>query len=386
MSSRLGDRYRTPAALVHEKRLVRGWGFDYGRPCGASETAMKLSPANKLSLYARAGRNALGLLGWKTHPPAIIWVLTQRCFYECVHCDSWRDERPIDGEALLRIADKIVASGTKIVALSGGEPFMVKRLPEIVSRLTRAKKIVTINTNGHLLEEHAEWLVDEGVDHVQVSIDGHTAALHDGIRRQRGSLEKILRGIDVLKAKRRERTPRISVCGVLMKENAAHLAEFVDRFSRVADAVEFQPLHESPGLLATSAAAPFVAGDRALVERQLAAVIARDPSFASDYYRSIPRFLFEPESMGHFAVDHCLPMIFNTLTIRENGACRICRYPLGESIHAKSIGEIWNVPARWALYRSLARDGCGEPCWIRCHIEPSPLPGRVLRKVVEALG
>ena len=346
---------------------------------------VRLSQADKLSLYARAGVNALGLLGRRTHPPAILWVVTQRCFYQCIHCDSWKDERAIDADALLAIADRIAETSTKLVALSGGEPFIVKRLPEIVSRLKRAKKIVSINTNGHLLADHADWLVAEGVDHVQISIDGHTAALHDGIRRQRGSFEQILRGIEVLTSARRERAPSISVCGVIMKENAAHLADFVDRFSDLADTVELQPVHQSPGLLATAGAAPFTGSDRALVEDQVASVIARHPELANGFYRSIPRFLFDQSSMEHFAVDHCLPMIFNTLTIREDGACRICRYPLHASIFEQSIDEIWNSPARWDLYRSLAWNGCAEPCWLRCHIHPSPVPGRMLRKVVRAL-
>src|SRR5262249_12838430 len=140
------------------KSLVRG------RRSALSSSSVRLSSPDRLSLYARAGANALGLLGRRTYPPAIIWVLTQRCFYRCVHWDSWKDERPIDGDALLAIAEKIAAAPTKMVALSGGEPFMVKRLPAIVATLKRAKKIVSINTNGHLLAEHARWLVAERVD------------------------------------------------------------------------------------------------------------------------------------------------------------------------------------------------------------------------------
>jgi hypothetical protein len=170
-----------------------------------------------------------------------------------------------------------------------------------------------------------------------------------------------------------------------MKENAGHLVEFVDRFSDVADAVEIQPLHESDGLLATSAAASFAPGDRALVEEQLATLLMKHPEFADDFHRNFPRFLFDPDSMRDLAVDHCLPMIFSTLTIREDGACRICRYPLGSNIHDASLDAIWNSPARWALYRRLAREGCAEPCWIRCHVHPSATPGRLLRKAVAHL-
>lgn len=345
---------------------------------------MKLSPADKLGLYARAGLNALGLLGRATHPPAVIWVLTQRCFYRCIHCDSWMDRRPIDVGALRAIAERIVEAQTRIVALSGGEPFVVRTLPEIAARLKRAGKLVTINTNGHRLADHVDWLADERVDHVQVSIDGHDAALHDRIRARPGSYDRILAGIAALQARRRDGVPRISVCGVVMPENAAHVTAFVDRFAAVADAVELQPLHDSPGLLATSREGGFSAAERATVDAQMAAVAARHRAFANGYYRGFSRFLFDAASLRHAAVDHCMPMIFSTLTIREDGACRICRYPLDARVPECSLAEVWKSPARWALYAALARAGCGEPCWTRCHVHPSPLPGRVLRAAVRA--
>lgn len=347
--------------------------------------SMRLSLAEKASLYGHAGVNALGLLGARTAPPAIIWVLTQRCFYRCVHCDSWRDDRPIDGTALLAIADQIAGGSTRMVALSGGEPFAVKVLPDIVRRLKDAGKRLTINTNGHLLAQHADWVVEAGVDHVQVSVDGHTAALHDAIRGTPGSFEHIERGIAALLARRHDRLPHVSVCGTLMPANVAHAAAFVDRFAGVADAVEMQPLHDSPGLLATAGTPAFTAADRPHVEHTLDAIMQRHGDFATDFYRTFPRFLFEPETMHDVAVDHCLPMIFNTLTIREDGACRICRYPLEQNLATRTIAEVWNSPQRWALYRRLARDGCGEPCWIRCHIHPSPWPGRPLRRLLRAL-
>ena len=78
-----------------------------------------------------------------------------------------------------------------------------------------------------------------------------------------------------------------------MPENVRHVVDFADRFAAVADAVELQPLHDSPGLLATSTSAPFAPGDRALVDAQLAALAARHPVFDDDYYRAFPRFLFD---------------------------------------------------------------------------------------------
>ncbi len=337
---------------------------------------VKLSTADKLSLYTSAASNVLGVA---RDPPAVMWVLTQRCFYKCVHCDSWLDERPIDPDALLEIAAKIARAQTKFVALSGGEPLMVKSLPEIVSTLKNAGKLVSINTNGHLLEEAVDWITACEVDHIQVSIDGHDAATHDTIRAREGSFERILRGVEALQAKRANGSPKISICGAVMKENVAHLADFVDRFADVADAVEIQPLHESPGLLATSSAASFESSDRELVREQLDTVMSRHPSFADSYHRNFERFLFDAESMQHKATDHCFPRIYNTLTIREDGACFICRYPLQANIYTSELSDVWRSAARSALYKKLATDGCQDPCWLRCYIHPSPLPGKFMK-------
>ncbi len=342
---------------------------------------MKLSNTEKLSLYGLAGSNLLGLVGKRTHPPAIIWVLTRRCFYECSHCDSWRDETPIDLAMLEVVAGKIAQARTKIVALSGGEPMMVKTLEPIVERLKSAGKKVSINTNGHLLEENADWVVRLGVDHVQVSVDGHTAELHDSIRRRHGSFDKILRGIDRVRRLRGSGIPKVSVCATVMKDNFEHLRELVERFDEVADAVELQPVHDSPGLLATAGAQPFSGEDRPAVRRELNRLVSDGGVFDDGFYRNFERFLFEPDSMQHLATDHCMPMIFNTLTVRDRGEAYICRYPLGHSLAEESVADVWSSAERWQLYRRLSEQGCGQPCWIRCNIHPSPAPGRALKKV-----
>ncbi len=340
---------------------------------------MKLIAREKRSLYELAARNALG---FADHPPAILWVLTQRCFYRCVHCDSWRDERAIDSSALLKIAAKIAAAETGFVALSGGEPTMVKALPEIVEMLKRAGKIVSLNTNGHLLEESARWLVDSGIDHVQISIDAPEAELHDAIRRRAGSFETILRGVSALRAARRDELPKISICGVLMKENAERLTEFFTRFEGIADSIEIQPIHDSPGFMAASAGGVFAPTDRAALHTQLETARRRHPVLADSYHRQFENFVFDAPSMQNTATDHCFPRIFSTLTIREDGGCFICRYPLHRSIHDQEIAEVWRAPERLRLYRELAAAGCATPCWLRCYIHPSPLPGKVMKTAV----
>ncbi len=343
---------------------------------------MRIPPRDTVSLYATAAKNTLGYFGLRTHPPAVLWVITKRCFYSCIHCDSWKDSTPIDEAIVAKIAGELAAAQTKLVAISGGEPLMIKSLPDVVAKLKSAGKIVSLNTNGHLLEENVEWIVDAGVNNIQISIDADTPELHDRIRQREGSFETILRAIDRLKNARRDGLPRISICGVAMKENLGRLAGFVDRFKAVADDVELQPLHETPDWLMTAGCEPLAPRDESLLRDDLRNVMARDPRFATPYYEAFTRFLFDRDSMKHMATDHCLPRIFNTLVIQGNGDAYICRFPLQHNVVESGLSAAWNSSERWQLYRMLSRDGCSDPCWSRCNIHSSSQPGRAMKSAL----
>lgn len=62
--------------------------------------------------------------------------------------------------------------------------------------------MVQLQTNGTLWAKVAPLLVEQGVEMVNVSIDG-LQEVHDGIRSHRGALQLTLEGIRALTAARR---------------------------------------------------------------------------------------------------------------------------------------------------------------------------------------
>jgi MoaA/NifB/PqqE/SkfB family radical SAM enzyme len=121
-------------------------------------------------------------------PLFLAWQLTNRCGARCVHCceesgpdKAWRDE--LDRAEALELAGRIVDFGIPYVAFGGGEPLGVPHCWELFERLSAGGVALKIETDGsHIDDASAERLARLGVECVQVSVDGATAATHERVR------------------------------------------------------------------------------------------------------------------------------------------------------------------------------------------------------------
>lgn len=113
------------------------------------------------------------------------------CNMDCKHCfqGTWKREGTkldlVDYERIIREAKSI---GLLHANIQGGEPLVVKQLPEI-ARLFSSNHIWTsITTNGYLVTP--EWITKlkaAGVRQLITSIDSLDAAEHDGFRGRQGA-------------------------------------------------------------------------------------------------------------------------------------------------------------------------------------------------------
>lgn len=121
-------------------------------------------------------------------PLFLAWQLTNRCGAHCVHCceesgpdKAWRDE--LNRDEALELAGRIVEFGIPYVAFGGGEPLGAPHCWELFERLAAGGVALKIETDGSRIDdEAAERLVRLGVECVQVSVDGATAATHERVR------------------------------------------------------------------------------------------------------------------------------------------------------------------------------------------------------------
>ncbi len=133
--------------------------------------------------------------------------ITDRCNLRCRYC------MPEDGiekvsmsqiltyEEILRICRAAAGLGITKLKVTGGEPLVRKGCPSLVHDLKQIPGIeqVTLTTNGQLLEQHMDALLDAGLDGVNISLDSLRADRYNWITGG-GDLDAALRGIEAAQA------------------------------------------------------------------------------------------------------------------------------------------------------------------------------------------
>jgi len=111
-----------------------------------------------------------------------------------------------------------------------GEPLLHPDLLWMIETCKAEGCMVTFHTNGLLLnEETSRSLIDVGLDHMTISIDGATEETYRAVRGAKlDTLIANLRTLDELKRQQRSAYPRITFKSVLMKQNLSELGVLVD--------------------------------------------------------------------------------------------------------------------------------------------------------------
>jgi MoaA/NifB/PqqE/SkfB family radical SAM enzyme len=129
----------------------------------------------------------------RTTPVSICWSPIVRCNLACPHCLDDKSLAPEGGGRRREIARILSRSDVLGVDISGGEPLLMRELPDLVGLLLRGGRCtVSVTTNGWLLARRASELTH--LDAVRVSLDGPDALSHDRWRGA-GSFRRALEGI-----------------------------------------------------------------------------------------------------------------------------------------------------------------------------------------------
>ena len=138
---------------------------------------------------------------------SVIEACNFRCPY-CMPADRIADDHGLDASSRLSfdeldtMARAFAALGASKLRITGGEPLLRKRLPELVARLARIDGIddIALTTNGSLLATQAHALRDAGLQRITVSLDTLDAEVFRRMSGGRGALDDVLAGIEAARA------------------------------------------------------------------------------------------------------------------------------------------------------------------------------------------
>lgn len=129
--------------------------------------------------------------------------VTDLCNLRCKYCMPEKgickkNHEDILSEDEMVMAVQAAASlGIRKIRITGGEPLVKKNLLSICERVGKIPGIdeVCVTTNGVLLEEYAQGLINVGVSRLNISLDTLNAEKYKEITRI-GNLQKVLTGIE----------------------------------------------------------------------------------------------------------------------------------------------------------------------------------------------
>lgn len=128
--------------------------------------------------------------------------VTDRCNLRCVYCMPEEGVPPIEHcqvlsyEETLRLARLMSELGIRKIRLTGGEPLVRKGIENLVYDIKSLPGIdsVSITTNGVLLPEKLDSLIDAGLSGVNISLDTLNRDKFEKITRRSG-FENVIRAI-----------------------------------------------------------------------------------------------------------------------------------------------------------------------------------------------
>ena len=105
-------------------------------------------------------------------------AVTDRCNLRCTYCMPAEgiaylpEKKLLSWEEMLRIVHVLNQLGIRKVRITGGEPFVRPGLMEFLQELAKIENLeICLTTNGVLLENHLDSLLNLGIKNVNLSLD-----------------------------------------------------------------------------------------------------------------------------------------------------------------------------------------------------------------------
>ncbi len=335
--------------------------------------------------------------------------ITDICNLRCHTCGQWGDRGFLHGRDLkdlkkeevstaryLEVLEDLVRHGHRpLIYLWGGEPMLYEGTLPVIEAATALGLPTAIATNGTRIAAAAERLAQAPMFLLQISIDGHTAELHNRLRPAAGGTDNfadIVKGLEAVHEARRNRgsnLPLIASLTTISQGNISHLVDIYEAFRDKVDLFifylawwidpenarahdeDFQRRFGFKPMRHWGWVGDWKPASYEELDRELKTLEARCRSWSAPPATILPRILgpdnlcaYYTDHRARFGYDQCIS-IFQAVEVNSNGDMSPCRdyhdYVVG-NIKEATITELWNSPAYQKFRCSLATEGLMPVC------------------------
>lgn len=342
--------------------------------------------------------------GYSAYPETISLFLTYRCNLRCKMCGQWgmvgssKDYPPEMLREKLSLNEievllNDVRSFKPNITLFGGEPLIYREWPEIVKMVKGRGMRCNIITNGVLLGENAEKMVELGVDEIIFSLDG-PKDIHDEMRSSEGTFDRAYSGFKMLKGikdRMGSGKPQVNISSTVFEINYHRLDEVVKIAEEMAaESITFHHLifigretyteHNNVFQECFSCVSPDWAGfmrdnlpeiDSEELLKKMKEIMSMKSKISVSFYpnytdeeirRYYSSFDFLPESYKNRCISPWMvAYIFPDGSVRP---CQSLNFSAG-NIRELSFRDIWNSE-RYKNFRRVVKERKSFPVCSRC--------------------
>ena len=172
--------------------------------------------------------------GKRTIPLEVSIELTHHCNFRCQHCYIPDFSAPdlLSTERILALLEELAEMGTLYLTLTGGEMLLRRDWFEIASRARNLGFSLRLFTNGSTVDEEKADLLKTLYATVEVSLYSMDEEIFERITQKKGSFEKTIRGIELL----RQREIEVLLKIPMMVYNTTGFEKIFDYAARIGAA------------------------------------------------------------------------------------------------------------------------------------------------------
>jgi radical SAM protein with 4Fe4S-binding SPASM domain len=127
-------------------------------------------------------------------PRVVAWESTRACNYACQHCralaQKQADPNQLSTKEAYEMVDQIVSFCKPIFIISGGDPLQRADIFDIATYASaQGLRVVMSPSGSNITPEIIKKMHASGVKMISLSLDGSTAAVHDGFRMVLGAFD-----------------------------------------------------------------------------------------------------------------------------------------------------------------------------------------------------